>query len=111
MSPWSPEKPPKKHCAQPPATPAQEAARLRFEKAIAALEPLEAAVVMHVAITDLPIAVWSPPLGFRNGFDRSVELLRAGLAALIRHCDAMFSQAHAAGGRSHASTQAGSLQA
>jgi hypothetical protein len=76
-------RPPKKHRALAPDTLAQEAARLRFERASARLDPLERALAMHVCVCDLPPAAWTPPVGY--GCEPPLALLRRALGALVRH--------------------------
>jgi hypothetical protein len=76
-------RPPKKHRAPTPSSPAQEAARLRFEWASAVLDPLERALAFHVAVCDLPLTAWSPAIGQRR--DPPLRVLQQALDVLARH--------------------------
>jgi hypothetical protein len=76
-------RPPKKHRPPAPDSLAQEAARLRFERASSRLDPLERAVAFHTCVCDLPPAAWQPPIGY--GSEHPVEALRRALDVLVRH--------------------------
>jgi hypothetical protein len=70
---------------RPPAadSPAQEAARLRFERASAKLGPRERALAIHVTVCDLPLAAYRAPVGY--GREPPLQVLRRALDALIIH--------------------------
>jgi hypothetical protein len=76
-------RPPKKHPGFASGSLAQEAARRRFERAGAVLDPLEHAVVFHTCVCDLPPGAWSPPIGFGN--EPFLILLRRALDVLAQH--------------------------
>jgi hypothetical protein len=78
--------PPKKHQAPHPSTPAEEAARARFEAALQATAEF-APIIVHVALCDLAPGEWRPGIG-ANGHGHALEQLRQGLDALCRHYSA-----------------------
>jgi hypothetical protein len=76
-------RPPKKHRPRGADTPKAEYFRARFEAALAAIEPVPRAVVVHVCLCDEPPLAWSAAVGL--GREHPVELLRTGLLALERY--------------------------